>query len=92
MKRRLAPGTFGDLKSRIPRVTFEGEVGFLTPVRQAMCGYHVFRCRCGAEVSKVAKQVKRLAGRGGVPRCSPKCTGVPPEQAAPEAAATEQRP
>lgn len=75
--RKMPPGTFGQLKSRIPRVTLEGELGFLTPVRPAALGFHIFRCRCGVEVSKQGKYVKRQVERGACPKCRPQCTGVP---------------
>lgn len=80
--RKMPPGTFGQLKSRIPRVTLEGELGFLTPLRPAACGYHVFRCVCGVEVSRIAKSVVRAVREGRTPKCSPGCAGEPAGEAA----------
>ncbi len=75
--RRMPPGTFGGLVSRIPRVELKGEQGWLTPLRPGACGWHCFRCRCGVEVSRLAKSVTRAVREGRVPRCSPRCAGVP---------------
>lgn len=77
-KRKLPPGNIGPMQSRVPRVALDGELGWLTPLRPAACGYHVFRCRCGVEVSKLARYVKRQAEGGATPKCSPTC----PHQAA----------
>lgn len=76
MTRKLPPGKFGPLRSRIPRVALDGELGWLTPVRPAACGYHVFRCVCGAEVSRPAKSVTRAVREGRTPKCSQRCAGV----------------
>ena len=81
--RKMPPGTFGQLKSRVPRVVLEAELGFLTPVRPGSCGYHVFRCACGAEVSRIAKSVTRAVREGRVPKCSPGCKGEAVGEVAP---------
>jgi hypothetical protein len=77
--RKLRPGQFGPLRSRVVAVTPTEKLGLLTPVRPAAIGYGnwLFDCDCGERVTKVAREVAKNAARGQVPRCSPSCTGKP---------------
>lgn len=67
-----------------PRATIApvGEHGFLTPVRatRGCAATWIWTCRCGATVTRPAKSVRKSVANGATPKCSPKCTGAPPQQ------------
>jgi hypothetical protein len=82
MQRRLAPpGVLSPMSSRVKRVVPEGEQGFWTPLRRAASdgGVYWWKCRCGNEVARVARDVVRAAKLGRTPKCSRECTGVKAE-------------
>ena len=78
MKRRLHPGMISQAHGR-PTIAPEGEQGWLTPIRPTAGdpASYIFRCRCGTQVTRVARFVRKSVNGGAVPKCSPKCTGVP---------------
>jgi hypothetical protein len=59
------------------------ELGWLTPLRQSAGGggYHLFRCRCGAEVAFASRQIRKAVKEGRTPKCSRVCLGVKTEGA-----------
>lgn len=77
--RKLPPGQFGPLRSRVQTVTPGEKLGHLTPVRPAACGYGhwLFDCDCGERVTKIARDVMRNALAGLPCKCSRTCTGKP---------------
>jgi hypothetical protein len=85
MLRKLPPGEIGIMPGRNPAYVPVGELGWLSPIRPASSGggYYLFRCRCGAQVSRIGRHVRKSVERGTVPKCSPECTGVKAEIATP---------
>jgi hypothetical protein len=79
--KRHHPGLFSQPHGR-PTIAPVGELGWLTPLRPTAgdAASYIFRCRCGTQVTRVARFVRKSLREGSVPRCSPKCTGVPPTQ------------
>ncbi len=53
--------------------------GWLTAVRQMTptSTYTVFRCLCGAEVTRQHSMVRKAIRNGGSPRCKTHCKGAP---------------
>lgn len=85
MNRRLLPkGRLGALPKLDKQIRPTGEIGWLRPLREAKAGggWWLWRCRCGAEVSKLARNVRSQAAQGGTPKCSIKCTWKPTEAVA----------
>lgn len=57
------------------------EIGWLTPLRpSATGGYHWFACRCGANVVKQTRFVRKSHASGRVVRCSNSCTHREPKK------------
>lgn len=75
--RRQHPGMISLAHGR-PTIAPVGEQGWLTPIRPTAGdpASYIFRCRCGAEVTRVARFVRKRVREGSVPKCSQTCTGT----------------
>jgi hypothetical protein len=75
--RPLPKGSIGKLGGNNPLVVPTTELGWLSPVRPSASGggWYRFRCRCGSEVIRMARDVRQAVKRGLVPRCRQTCTG-----------------
>lgn len=82
-KRALPPGMVGNLVPPDRAFVPTTELGWLSPIRVAKSGggYFLFRCRCGNEVSRLARNVRKSAENGRTPKCSRECTGKPATEA-----------
>jgi hypothetical protein len=82
-KRKLPPGLVGNLVAPDRAFVPTTELGWLSPIRVAKSGggYFLFRCRCGTEVSRLARNVRRSVADGATPKCSRGCTGAPAAEA-----------
>lgn len=82
--RKIPKGRVGPLPRRDPHIRPVGELGFLTPIRPAAAGggWWLWKCRCGTQVSKLARYVRKHAESGATPKCSVKCTWKPTEAVA----------
>jgi len=71
-RRRLPKGRLGVLPKLDKQIRPTGEIGWLTPIREAKAGggWWLWRCRCTTEVSKLARTVRSQAASGGTPKCS----------------------
>lgn len=77
--RTIPKGTFTSLKSRTVKFVPTEKLGHLSPVREAYCagGNWIWLCDCGNQVTRVARDVRKRAVEGGMPKCSHACTARP---------------
>jgi hypothetical protein len=83
-KRQLPKGRLGALPKLDKQIRPTGEIGWLSPQREANAGggWWIWKCRCGTEVSKLARYVRKHAESGATPKCSVRCTWKPAEAVA----------
>lgn len=76
--RREHPKLFGVARPR-PVIAPVGEQGWLTPIRatHGSASDWIFVCRCGEQVVKQAKDVRKSVALGHTPKCRRDCKGVP---------------
>jgi hypothetical protein len=81
--RTIPKGNFTALGSRTAKFVPTEKLGHLSPVREAACGLGnwIWVCDCGNKTTRVARDVRKRAKEGGMPRCSHSCTGKPAVEA-----------